>query len=164
MSVFFFSEHLHDPSLLCSSYKESGLQTWLFWWSSSWAPLAIEPTGTAPYKKVTQGIRVPEASRLETIKWLIWKTRFSKEVTEVTLTYLSKSMACLCQGKWSRFLHWCHGRNIALCKTTLQQLADLFLYLWKEQKLTASAVKGCWSAFCLLSWLARALPYCWQGY
>ena len=41
---------------------------------------------------------------------------------------LRKCPACLYQGKWSRFFHLCHCRNIAPCKATLQQLAEFFLY------------------------------------
>ena len=85
------------------------------------------------------------------------KAGFSNEVTEVASTDLRKSTACLYQGKCSRFLHWCHGRNIAPCKATIQQLAEFFLYLYRELKLTVSTIKGYRSAFndvCLHSaWL-----------
>ena len=51
-------------------------------------------------------------------------------------------MACLYQRKWSRFLHWCHGRNSVPCKATFQQLAEFYFYLWKELKLSVSVSKG----------------------
>ena len=59
---------------------------------------------------------------LETMKQLVCKAGFSKEVADVVT-------ACLYQGKWSRFLHWCHERNGASCKATAQQLEEFFMYL-----------------------------------
>ena len=46
------------------------------------------------------------------------------------------------QRKRSRFFHWCRGRNIVPCKATVQHMAQLFLYLWKELRLTVSGIKG----------------------
>ena len=49
-------------------------------------------------------------------------------------------------GKWSEFLHWyCRG-NVTSCSDTFQQLAEFFLYLRKELKLTVPAIKSCRSA------------------
>ena len=50
------------------------------------------------------------------------------------------------QGKWSRFLRCCCGRNIASCKTTFQELPAFFLYIQKDLKLFVLAIKGCRSA------------------
>ena len=42
------------------------------------------------------------------------KTGFSKEVAEVMTSDLRRCIACLCQGKWSRFLHWYCGRDVSM--------------------------------------------------
>ena len=73
------------------------------------------------------------------------QAKFSKEVLEVASPDLRKFTAYLYQGKWSRFFHWCHGRNITPYKTTLKQLAEFFVYLQRELKFTVSA-KGYQSA------------------
>ena len=52
------------------------------------------------------------------------------------------SAAALYQGKWSRFLHGCHGQNLSPCKATVPQIAELFLCLWRKLKLSLPAVKG----------------------
>ena len=65
--------------------------------------------------KVSQGL-VATPSCLETVERLGHKAGFSKKVAEVVATGLRKSTACLYQGKWSKILHWCCRRNVALCK------------------------------------------------
>ena len=64
------------------------------------------------------------------------------EIAEVFASNLRRSTACLYQGKWSRFLHWCHWRNISPCKGTVLQIVKLFLYLWMGLELSVPAVKG----------------------
>ena len=46
------------------------------------------------------------------------------------------------QGKWSGFLHWCHGWNLSPCKASIPQKAEFFLYLHRELKLLVPAVKS----------------------
>ena len=46
-------------------------------------------------------------------------------------------------GRWSRFLHWCQGQNIAPCKTTVWQITKFFLY---RHRLLLPAVKACRAA------------------
>ena len=55
--------------------------------------------------------------------------------------FRSWSMAYLYQGRWSRFFRYCHGRDVALCKATVQQIAELFLYLHRVLKMSVSATK-----------------------
>ena len=55
---------------------------------------------------------------------------------------LGRSTACLYQREWSRFLHWCHGSDIAPYKATAQEIAEICLYLWKELRLLLPAIKG----------------------
>ena len=69
----------------------------------------MELVGAVPNEKVSR-VGVAEASRLKTNKQLAGKARFCKEVAVVAFSDLRKSMACLYQGKWSRFLHWCWER------------------------------------------------------
>ena len=131
---------LHDPScftlatkrLVCRSFGSSGGSSFL-------SPMPWNLLVPAPCEKVSQRAGVAQSSRLETVKWLIRKVGFSEEVAEVTSS-LRKSAACIYQEKWTLFIHWCRGRNIASCKATLQQLAEFFQYLQKELKLSLS----CW--------------------
>ena len=73
--------------------------------------------------EVSQRYGVAEATHLETIKRLIQKADFSKEVADSALSHLNRSMAYLYQGKWSRFFHWCRGRNIAPAVTRILSLS-----------------------------------------
>ena len=77
---------------------------------ASQIPHAVEPAGAAPCAKVSQGAGVVLPTHLETIKRLISNAGFPKEVAEVVAMDL-RSIACVCWGKWSKFLHWCYGRN-----------------------------------------------------
>ena len=70
------------------------------------------------YVKKFHGPGVNLSSHVEVIKWLVSKVGFSKVLAEVLSPDLRRPTACLYQGKWSRYLHWCHGGNIAPCKTT----------------------------------------------
>ena len=45
---------------------------------------------------------------------------FSTEIAEIVAADHRKPMACLYQGKWLIFLHWCHVRTIAPHKATVQ--------------------------------------------
>ena len=48
---------------------------------------------------------------------------------------ISGSTGELYQRKWSRFLHWCRVRNLTLCKTTVQQIGEFFLYMRCDLKM-----------------------------
>ena len=41
-----------------------------------------------------------------------------------------------------KLLNWCRRRNTAPCRTTVQQLAEFFLYLSKKSRLSVLAIKG----------------------
>ena len=56
---------------------------------------------------------------------------------------LRGSTACRYQGKWSGFLSWCRGKNIAPCKATALQIAEFFLSLCR---VIIPAIKGYRSA------------------
>ena len=78
---------------------------------------------------------------METVKQLILKADFSKEVADAAFSDFGRSMTYLYQGNWFRFLHWGHGRNIAPGKATFQQLAKFFC-MQKESMLSKSVIKG----------------------
>ena len=117
----------------------------------------MEHVSSTSHKEVSQGSGVFEASCFKTIKRFIQKAGFSKEIVEAAFSDLRRSTAYLYQEKWSRFLHFCDGRNIAPHKVIFQQLAEFFLYLQKELKLTVSAIKFCRSVlyhdFICLAWI-----------
>ena len=48
--------------------------------------------------------------------------------------------------KWSRFFHWCRGRNIGSWQTTVQKTAEFFMYLHRELELIVPAIDGYRSA------------------
>ena len=77
----------------------------------------MESSGSTAHKAVPQESGVTEALCMETIKHLIRKARFAKEVAELASSDIRKPMAYVLQGKQSGFLHWCHGRNIAIFKS-----------------------------------------------
>ena len=79
-------------------------------------------------------------SCVEVVQQLIRWAGFSKEVAETIASDLRRFSACLYQGKWSRFIHWCLERNIFPCKATVLQVAKIFLYLRRELKLSSPAV------------------------
>ena len=54
---------------------------------------------------------------------------------------LRSSIAALHQEKWSRFLHWCCEQNPSACKATVLQIAEFFLHLQRELKLSFLPVK-----------------------
>ena len=91
---------------------------------------------------VSQGSGIPSSSCLNVIQWLIQKAGFSRQVADAASPHLERSTACLNQGKWSRFLHKCCGRNFAPRRVNFQWLTELFLYLRKELKLSALTIKG----------------------
>ena len=113
--------------MFLSGPKMSGSQIWLFWWKNFLTIHAVE---------------LADIALLSTYTYGSCKADFSKETAEVVTTDLRESTVCLYQGKWSKFLHWCHRRNIAPCKATVQQVAEFFLYLQKEVRLLLPAVKG----------------------
>ena len=82
---------------------------------------------------------------METMMQLVCKAGYSKEVTGIIATDLRRSTACLYQVKWSGFHHGCPGSNVTLCKATVQQIAEFFLYL-QELGLSVPAIKSCKAA------------------
>ena len=80
---------------------------------------------------------------MEDVRWLVCKAGFLKEVAEVISSEWRRCTGCLYQRKWSRFLHWHHGRNISPCRVTFP---EFFLYLQNELKLLVPGVKGQWAA------------------
>ena len=60
------------------------------------------------------------------------KVQFCDGVAEYVTTDVRISTACLYQGGWYKFLHWCCGRNYVPFETTVQQIPLFFLYLCKE--------------------------------
>ena len=81
-------------------------------------------------------------SRVEVVKPLVCKAGFSREVAEVVVLNLGRSAARLYQGKWSRFLHLCRGRNISPCKANILQIAEFFVYLPWDLKLSVPSVRA----------------------
>ena len=85
-------------------------------------------------------------SHMEVVKQVVHKTGFLKEVAEgITLNFW-RSIACLYQEKWSRFLHWCHGRNISPGMANVLQIAEFFFVSAGGVKLSVPVVKGYWAA------------------
>ena len=100
---------------------------------------------------------------MEVIKHLVRKVGFSGKVVEVVAADLRGSTAAIYQGKWSRFLYWCHGLNLSPCKATVHQVVEFFLNLRRELKLLVPAVKSYHVALNLVSSLAlRWLVSIWQ--
>ena len=64
-------------------------------------------------------------------------------VARVAAADLQHSTVNLYQPKWSRFLGWCHQRDIEPCKASVPQVAEFFLYLRHDLGLFVPAVKGC---------------------
>ena len=95
-----------------------------------------------PCKEVMQGSGVTVPSCMEAIKQLVCKAGFCEEVVKVFVTKVRKSTTHSCQGKWSRFLHWCCGRNIGPCKATVHQVGQFFLHVCKELRFSMPLVKG----------------------
>ena len=91
---------------------------------------------------------------MEVIKHLVRKVGFSGKVVEVVAADLRGSTAAIYQGKWSRFLYWCHGQNLSPCKATVHQVVEFFLNLRRELKLLVPAVKSYHVALNLVSSLA----------
>ena len=91
---------------------------------------------------------------METVRQLVRKAGFSKEVADVISNDVRRSVTCLYLGKWSRFLYWCHEWNIDLCKATITQIADFLVYLCQKLKLSIPAIKGHRSALNLVFSLA----------
>ena len=83
-------------------------------------PSLLEPTGSSSYQKVALK---PEHSQASD-----WK--------------LSSMSACGYQGKWFTFSHWGHGRNSTPYETTVQQLADFFIFLQWQKGFSVAAIKG----------------------
>ena len=99
----------------------------------------MKNAGAAPCKEVSQRAGVTAPSCFETIERLVCKGGFSMEVV---CSDIRRSTAYLYQGKWSTFLHWCHGRKITPCEVTILQIAGFLLYLHWEFELTVPAING----------------------
>ena len=102
----------------------------------------MEGAGSIPRQKVSLQSGNCLLSCIETLKCLVQKAGFSREIVEVFALDLRASTAAIYQRKWSRFLHWCHRQNLSPCKVTVQQIAEFFLYLRRELKLLVPAVNG----------------------
>ena len=64
----------------------------------------------------------------------------------------------LYQRKSSIFLHWCHGRNIASYVNIVQQIAESFLYLHQELKLSVPGKRAIdMPSIMSPSWLAQTV-------
>ena len=79
---------------------------------------------------------------VEIMKHLVRKAGFSKEVEKLIALDLRGSTTALYRGKWSRFLHWCCGRNLSPCKATVLQMVEFFFYLQRKRNLSVPAAKG----------------------
>ena len=63
-------------------------------------------------------------------------------VVNVAASDLMCSTTALYQSKLSQFLHWCRRWDLAPYKASIQQIADLFLCLRHNLKLSVLAVKN----------------------
>jgi hypothetical protein len=50
------------------------------------------------------------------------------------------------EAKWAIFCDWCSGRDIGPVRVTVQQIADLLVYLFEIKQLVPSTIKGYKSA------------------
>ena len=93
---------------------------WLCWWksllSSPYCGIFLSSHTSGNFMGLDS---LP--SLLKVIKWFMCKGGFSKKVAEVVTLDLRRSTGCLYQGKCSRFLHWCHGRNRSPYKAAAPQ-------------------------------------------
>ena len=67
---------------------------------------------------------------------------FMRKVACITAMDLRRSIASLCQLKWTRFFGWCDRLGADSCKTTIPVIAEFFLHLRHELGLSVTAVKG----------------------
>ena len=96
--------------------NKSGLQ--IFWLEEPFKLSMLQNLLVQPLWESFTGGWSRCAHMLESCEVTRPHSRIYKEVVVVIATNLRRSTACLYQGKWSRFLHWCCGRNIAPCKAT----------------------------------------------
>ena len=106
-----------------------------------WAPLALEPFGSAPHSEVSLWSR-DLCLHVWKLSSVSSKRLAFREVAELVASDLRDSTAAVYLGNWSRVFHWCFGRNLAPCKPTIQQIAEFFLYLHHDLKLLVPSVKG----------------------
>ena len=75
---------------------------------------AVESCSRATHQEVSQ--RSGDAATLcvEVVKLLVCMANFSKKAAEVVTLDFRRATACLCQGKWSKFLHWYREKNLSM--------------------------------------------------
>ena len=76
----------------------------------------------------------------ESVKWFYQKAGFSKQDADASSSDLRKSMTCL-PGKVVQIPSLVSSKENCSLQDHLQQLAEFFLYLWKELKLSVLAGK-----------------------
>ena len=119
--------HRFAASLVCKTTSSS---------SQSKSTLSAERNNNASKS------REPTSARLVTLRQGIRQKGFSVRATNHISKAVRQSTEIVYEAKWSIFVNWCVGREIDPIKVSVQQLADLFVHLFKDKGLFPSTIKG----------------------
>lgn len=86
-----------------------------------------------------------ESARMDAVKSAVREKGFSVEVSRQLDKSVTKSSAKVYDSRWKLFIKWCGEHKIDHTKISLPQVAEFFLYLFKEGK-AVQTIKGYRSA------------------
>ena len=85
----------------------------------------------------------PQASRLATIAQSAQNAGFSKEVADrVARGKLRKSSLNVYESRWNIFVRWCDERKINPWRSSVQQISEFLLHLYKGGNLKVRTIEG----------------------
>ena len=101
---------------------------------------------TTSHKQVPPNSRGIPLSRVDVIERGIRARGFSKKAASCMARPNRKSTLTLYQAKWAQFCGWCRQRKTDPLSSTIPVIADFFIFLRENKKLSCSAIKGYRSA------------------
>ena len=101
-----------------------------------------ESTLSAERKNNASKSREPTSARLVTLRKVNRQKGFSVRATNHISKAVRQSTDIVYDATWSIFINWCVGRELDPIKVSVQQLADLFVYLFEDKDLFPSTING----------------------
>ena len=104
------------------------------------------PASSASSPPLSQVSRGTPSSRLETLQCLFRARGFSRKAARLMSQPVRASSSRVYQAKWSVYCRWCESRGSDPCSTSVTDLADFFLFLWTNKRLSLPSIRGYRSA------------------
>ena len=103
-------------------------------------------TESVSLRQTVQGSQDAEPTCVQIIRESTKAIGFSEKVADRISRGVRSSSQSIYKGKWKIYSDWCKNKNMDPLSNSVPQIADFLNYLFEEQKLAVSTIKGYRSA------------------